>query len=78
QSMAIVTIVYILGYILTGIKPIQMLVTGLLAAATTILVLFSLSVEFNPMVFGRTLIGSCLLGYVISHMIFARERVIFL
>lgn len=78
QSMAIVTIVYILGYILTGIKPIQMLVTGLLAAATTILVLFSLSVEFNPMVFGRILIGSCLLAYVISHMIFARERVIFL
>ena len=78
QSMAIVTIVYILGYVLTGIKPIQMLVTGLLAAATTILVLFSLSVEFNPMVFGRILIGSCLLGYVISHMIFARERVIFL
>jgi len=78
QSMAIVTIVYILGYILTGIKPIQMLVTGLFAAATTILVLFSLSVEFNPMVFGRILIGGCLLGYVISHMIFARERVIFL
>ncbi|MFZ0022297.1 GGDEF domain-containing protein [Acinetobacter sp.] len=78
QSMAIVTIVYILGYILTGIKPIQMLVTGLLAAVTTILLLFSFSVEFNPMVFGRILIGSCLLGYVISHMVFARERVIFL
>ena len=78
QSMAIVTIIYILGYILTGIKPVQMLVTGLVAAATTIIVLSIMAIDFNPLVFGRILIGSCLLGYVISHMIFARERVIFL
>ncbi|NLZ87160.1 MAG: GGDEF domain-containing protein, partial [Gammaproteobacteria bacterium] len=78
QSMAIVTIIYILGYILTGIKPVQMLVTGLVAAATTIIVLLIMAIDFDPLVFGRILIGSCLLGYVISHMIFARERVIFL
>ena len=78
QSMAIVTIIYILGYVLTGIKPVQMLVTGLAAAATTIIALSIMSIEFSPLVFGRILIGSCLLGYVISHMIFARERVIFL
>ena len=78
QSMAIMTIIYILGYILTGIKPVQMLITGLMAALTTILLLLSMAVVFNPLVFGRILVGSCLLGYVISHMIFARERMIFL
>ena len=30
------------------------------------------------MVLGRILTGSCVLGYVISHMIFARERMIYL
>ena len=56
----------------------HLLVTGLVAAATTIIVLSIMAIDFNPLVFGRILIGSCLLGYVISHMIFARERVIFL
>lgn len=78
QSMAIVTIIYILGNIITGVQPKHMLITGMLAAATTLLILMSLDFVFNPLVFGRILVGSCLLGYVISHMIFARERMMFL
>src|SRR5690606_16685557 len=78
QSMAMVTIIYILGYILTGIIPVQMLFTVLEAAATTIFVLKIMAIDCNPLVFGRILIWSCLLGNVNSHMIFARERVIFL
>ncbi|QIC64690.1 GGDEF domain-containing protein [Acinetobacter schindleri] len=78
QSMAIVTIIYVLGYILTGVKPIQMMITGVLAAGTTIICLTLVGANFNPLVFGRILLGSCLLGFVISHMIFARERMIFL
>jgi diguanylate cyclase (GGDEF)-like protein len=78
QSMALVMIIYILSYILTGIKPFQMLITGLLSALSTIGILYILQVDFSLLVFGRILIESCVLGYVISHMIFARERMIFL
>ncbi|ANF81438.1 diguanylate cyclase [Acinetobacter sp. NCu2D-2] len=78
QSMAIVTIIYILGNILTGIQPRLMLITGLLAASTTLVILMTFDFVFNTLVFGRILVGSCLLGYVISHMIFARERMMYL
>src|SRR5690606_4696091 len=78
QSMAIATIIYILGYILAGSKSVRMLVTVMVAAATTFIVLSIMVVEFKMLVFCRILIGSCLLGYVIIHMIFARVRVIFL
>jgi len=78
QAMAILCIIYILGYILTGVKPFNMLVTGVLAAMFTIVLFLGLHVDFDAMVLGRILTGSCVLGYVISHMIFARERMIYL
>ena len=78
QAMAILCIIYILGYILTGVKPFHMLVTGVLAAMFTIVLFLGLHVDFDAMVLGRILTGSCVLGYVISHMIFARERMIYL
>jgi len=54
------------------------MITGVLAAGTTIICLTLVGANFNLLVFGRILLGSCLLGFVISHMIFARERMIFL
>ncbi len=78
QSMAIVTIIYVLGYILTGVKPVQLMMTGILAALTTLLSLAFIDSDFHPVVLSRILFGSCLLGFVISQMIFARERMIFL
>lgn len=78
QAMAILCIIYILGYILTGVKPFHMLMTGMSAAMFTIVLFLGLHVAFDAMVLGRILTGSCVLGYVISHMIFARERMIYL
>lgn len=78
QAMAILCIIYILGYILTGVKPFHMLMTGMSAATFTIVLFLGLHVAFDAMVLGRILTGSCVLGYVISHMIFARERMIYL
>src|SRR5690606_41639579 len=37
-----------------------------------------MAIGFDALVFGRVVIGGCLLGYVFSHVFFARERVIFL
>ena len=78
QAMMIICMIYILGYILTGVKPVHMLMTGLMAAIVTMMMLFSLYVKFDAMVMGRVLIGSCVLGFVISKMLCARERMIFL
>ncbi|WP_180135539.1 diguanylate cyclase [Acinetobacter sp. YH12070] len=78
QAMMILCMIYILSYILTGVKPVQMLMSGLLAAVVTMLMLFSLEVKFDMMVLGRVLIGSCVLGFAISKMLCARERMIFL
>ena len=78
QAMAIVGIIYILSYILTGVKPIYLLFTGLLAALATIILFATFNIHFNTIALARILFGSCLLGFVISHMIFARERMIYL
>lgn len=78
QAMAIVSIIYVLGYILTGVKPLQMLLTGVLAAIASVASLIWMEIDFGPVVFMRILVGSSILGFVISHMIFARERMIFL
>ena len=78
QAMMIICMIYILGFILSGVKPGHMLMTGLLAAIVTMLMLFSMYVKFDAMVMGRVLIGSCVLGFAISKMLCARERMIFL
>ncbi len=78
QGMAILCMIYIMGALITGVKPFQMLMTGFLAASVTIILFFLLRVDFDAVVLGRILFGSCVFGYVISHMIFARERMIYL
>lgn len=78
QAMMIICMIYILGYILTGVKPVQMLWVGLTAAVVTLLMLFSLYVKFDAMVMGRVLVGSCVFGFAISKMLCTRERMIFL
>ncbi|MDN5511544.1 GGDEF domain-containing protein [Acinetobacter sp.] len=78
QAMAIICIIYIIAPLITGVKPIQILMTGLSAASATILLFVALDVEFDAVVLGRILFGICILSYVICHMIFARERMIYL
>lgn len=78
QGMAILCMIYIMGSLITGVKPFQMLMTGFLAASVTVILFFLLHVDFDAVVLGRILFGSCVFGYVISHMIFARERMIYL
>lgn len=78
QAMMIICMIYILGYIITGVKPMHMLMTGLLAATVSMSLLFSKSIHFDAMVVGRVLVGSCILGFAISKMLCVRERMIFL
>lgn len=78
QAMMIICMIYVLGYLLTGVKPGYVFMTGVAAAGVSFLVLISTLVKFDAIVMGRVMFGSCLLGFVISRMIYARERIIFL
>ncbi|MFQ6276886.1 GGDEF domain-containing protein [Acinetobacter johnsonii] len=78
QAMMIICMIYVLGYLLTGVKPGYVFITGVVAAGVSFLVLISTLVKFDAIVMGRVMLGSCLLGYIISRMIYARERIIFL
>ena len=78
QAMMIICMIYVLGYLLTGVKPGYVFMTGMAAAGVSFLVLISTLVKFDAIVMGRVMFGSCLLGIIISRMIYARERIIFL
>ena len=78
QAMMIICMIYVLGYLLTGVKPGYVFITGVVAAGVSFLVLISTLVKFDAIVMGRVMFGSCLLGFIISRMIYARERIIFL
>ncbi|MEG2462240.1 MAG: GGDEF domain-containing protein [Acinetobacter sp.] len=78
QAMMIICMIYVLGYLLTGVKPGYVFMTGVAAAGVSFLVLISTLVKFDAIVMGRVMFGSCLLGFIISRMIYARERIIFL
>ncbi|MFH7767412.1 GGDEF domain-containing protein [Acinetobacter sp. BSP-28] len=78
QGLAILCMIYIVSSLITGVKPFHMLIAGLSAAFVTTILFFTLKVDFNVMVLGRILFGSCIFAYVISQMIFARERMIYL
>lgn len=78
QAMAVIAIIYMLSYVISGIKPTYILINGLLAAIATLLLFALLHIDFDVMVLGRVMAGSCVFGYAIAHMIFARERMIFL
>ena len=78
QAMMIICMIYVLGYLLTGVKPLYVFMTGIVAAGVSFLVLISTLVKFDAIVMSRVMFGSCLLGFAIGRIIYARERIIFL
>ncbi|AXY59568.1 GGDEF domain-containing protein [Acinetobacter sp. WCHAc010052] len=78
QAMMIICTIYIMGYVLTGVKPFHMLLTGLMAAIIALIILMVSFVKIDVMVMSRVLVGSCVMGFLISKMLCTRERMIFL
>ena len=78
QAMMIISMIYIMGFVLTGVKPFHMLLTGLMAAVVAMIMLLSLHIPIDVMVMGRVLVGSTVMGFLISKMLCTRERMIFL
>lgn len=78
QSMVLIAFIYMLGFILSGIKPKHMLWIGSSAAVMILLCLYFLNIPCDFLMLGRTFIGSLLLGFSISIMLSTKERKIFL
>jgi len=78
QDMMIISMIYIMGFVLTGVKPFHMLLTGLMAAVVAMIMLLTLYIPIDVMVMGRVLVGSTVVGFLISKMLCTRERMIFL
>ncbi len=78
QAIMIISMIYIMGFVLTGVKPFHMLLTGLMAAVVAMIMLLTLYIPIDVMVMGRVLVGSTVVGFLISKMLCTRERMIFL
>ena len=78
QSMVLIAFLYMLGFILSGIKPKHMLWIGSSAAIVILLSLYFFKVSCDFLMLGRTFIGSLLLGFSISVMLSSKERKLFL
>ncbi len=77
QAIMIISMIYIMGFVLTGVKPFHMLLTGLMAAVVAMIMLLTLYIPIDVMVMGRVLVGSTVVGFLISKMLCTRERMIF-
>lgn len=78
QSMVLIAFLYMLGFILSGLKPKHMLWIGSSAAIVILLCLYFLKVPCDFLMLGRTFIGSLLLGFSISVMLTSKDRKLFL
>ncbi|MEB3792124.1 diguanylate cyclase [Acinetobacter sp. IK40] len=78
QAMVLVAFLYMLGFILSGIRPVHMLWIGSFAALSIVVFLYVLNIPCDFLMIGRTLIGSLLLGFSISVMLTSKERKIFI
>jgi diguanylate cyclase (GGDEF)-like protein len=78
QAMVLIAFLYMLGFILSGIKPNHMLWIGTLAAVCILLSLYYFNIPCDFLMLGRTFIGSLLLGFSISIMLTSKERKLFL
>ncbi len=78
QAMVLIAFLYMLGFILSGIKPNHMLWIGTLVAVCILLSLYYFNIPCDFLMLGRTFIGSLLLGFSISIMLTSKERKLFL
>ncbi|MCH7304512.1 diguanylate cyclase [Acinetobacter sp. Ac_3412] len=78
QAMVLIAFLYMLGFILSGIRPLHMLWIGSFAAISILFLLYWFDNPSDFLMIGRTLIGSLLLGFSISVMLTSKERKIFI
>ncbi len=78
QSAIVLCFIYMLGFMISGVRPLHMLLVGTLAAVISIYLLFVFHISFEVIILSRVLLGSCLFGFTLSTMLIKRERILFL
>ncbi len=78
QAMLLIAFIYILGFVLSGIKPLHMLWIGGVAALIIFLCLYLLNIPCDFLILGRMYIGTMLLGFSMSVMLISKERKFFI
>lgn len=78
QQFIFISFIFIFGYLVTGVKPIQMLTLGLFSTLAIFIFLFYKQVDFDPILTLRVFIGSNLIGFAITKIMTYKERTSFL
>ncbi len=78
QGSYIVVFVYMLAYFLTGIRPLILLITCLVAGLLPLPLLWLMDVKFDPVVYFYAVIVSNVVGFMVSYIVTGKERVSFL
>lgn len=78
QGSYIVVFVYMLAYFLTGIRPLVLLITCLIAGLLPLPLLWVMEVRFDPVVYFYAVIVSNVVGFMVSYIVTGKERVSFL
>ena len=78
QTVIIVCFIYMLGFMISGARPVHMLLAGTLAALVSLSLLLLFRISFEVIILSRVLLGSCLIGFTMSSMLVNRERILFL
>ena len=78
QQFVFIIFIFIFGYIMTGVKPLHMLIVGLLASAAIFATFCSLHIPFDSVVSLRVFLGSNLIGFGITKIMNHQERMSFL
>lgn len=78
QGSYIVVFVYMLAYFLTGIRPLILLITCMVAGLLPLPMLWVMDVKFDPLVYFYAVIVSNVVGFMVSYIVTGKERVSFL
>lgn len=74
QAGYIIVLVYMLVYFLTGIPPITVLITCLIAGLLPLPLFWAFKIHFDPVLYFYAVIFSNVVGFIVSYTVTAKER----
>lgn len=78
QGSYIIVFVYMLVYFLSGVRPVMLLVTCLIAGLLPLPLFWVMQVKFDPIIYFYAVIFSNIIGFLVSYTVTGKERLSFL
>lgn len=78
QGSYIIVFVYMLVYFLSGVRPLVLLITCLVAGLLPLPLLWLMKVGFDPVIYFYAVIFSNIIGFLVSYTVTGKERLSFL